>query len=75
MKKFIFLTNEGLTQTPKGEDIENMQALGLADGEDEQSASSTLLAENIFLSDAEYKDVLAYELADGKVHSISFKHS
>ena len=42
MRYFIFLTQEGLAKTPKNIDIDNLQVLGTARGEDGNEAFKNL---------------------------------
>ena len=46
MRDFIFLTQEGLTKTPNNNDIDNLQVLGTAKGDDETSAFNNFIQEN-----------------------------
>lgn len=71
MRKFIFLTEEGFTQTPSSVDIENLQVLGIAEGKDEKDALTNLLKDNEYLLDTDYEDVVAFELIDGKSYGLT----
>lgn len=62
MKKFIFLADEGSTQTPENEDIENLQVLGWSDGDSLESALSNLNIENPYLKEAGFSKTIAMEL-------------
>jgi hypothetical protein len=42
MKQYIFVTPEGNTETPNGKDIENLQVIGFAQGENEIEAIKNL---------------------------------
>lgn len=46
MAEYIFYTTEGFTQAPDGEDIENFQLLGRANGKDRHEALGGLLRDN-----------------------------
>ena len=46
MKKFIFYTFEGYTESPTGKMVENLQILGFEDGENENEAFQTLINNN-----------------------------
>lgn len=70
MRRFVFLTEEGFTQTPSGEDVENLQVLGIADGKDEKDALTNLLKDNKYLFDADYESVVAFELRDEKPYDL-----
>lgn len=52
MAEYIFYTNEGFTQDPKGNEIENCQVLGRAFGENEEEAKYNLLKENPWIKEA-----------------------
>jgi len=65
MKKFIFITKEGETQSPNGSDVENMQVIGIVENvESENEALKKLLQENSWIFDAEFNvaDFIAYEI-------------
>ena len=68
MKLFIFLTDEGFTYSGKEDtiepDVENLQVLGFAKGEDERDALSSLLSENPHISGM-FSSAIAMEV-DGK---------
>jgi hypothetical protein len=46
LRKFIFLTTEGTTTAPNGEDVENLQVLGFAYEKGLDSAEQTFFEEN-----------------------------
>jgi hypothetical protein len=46
MRRYIFLTAEGMTAAPGGSDVENYQVLGFAHGKDLLPAKLALLEEN-----------------------------
>ncbi len=52
MNEYIFYTPEGFTQDPNGNDIENCQLLGTANGKDEAEAKENLLKENPWIIEA-----------------------
>jgi hypothetical protein len=55
VKKFIFVTNEGETIAPNGNEIENMQVIGIVENaENEDEALKKLLQENAWIFDAEF---------------------
>jgi len=64
MKKFVFITSEGNTQSPNGEEIENLQVIGFAEGENKIEAMKNLLKENewIWNSGFNLADFVGYEL-------------
>lgn len=65
MKKFIFLTNEGETTAPNGQEVENMQVIGIVENvEKEEDALKKLLQENPWIFDAEFNvaEFVAYKI-------------
>lgn len=55
MKKFIFMTTEGNTFSPNGNEVENMQVIGIVEEvEDENEALKKLLIENSWIFDSEF---------------------
>ena len=55
MKKFIFITPEGNTTAPNGDEVENMQVIGIVEEvADENEALKKLLLENEWIFDAEF---------------------
>jgi hypothetical protein len=55
MKKFIFITPEGNTTAPNGDEVENMQVIGIVEEvADENEALKKLLQENVWIFDAEF---------------------
>lgn len=65
MKKFIFITHEGVTVAPNGSDVENMQVIGIIDNaETEDDALKKLLRENSWIFDEEFNvaEFSAYEI-------------
>lgn len=65
MKKFIFVTPEGNTESPNGKEIENLQVIGFAEGIDEVDAIKNLLKENLWIWDSGFNvaEFIGYELA------------
>lgn len=65
MKKFIFITREGETISPNGNNVENMQVIGIVENvESEDDALKKLLQENSWIFDAEFNvaEFIAYEI-------------
>lgn len=54
MKKYIFITSEGITYAPNSDFIvENMQVIGIVEGvKNEQEGIKKLLKENVWLKNA-----------------------
>jgi len=78
MRHFIFLTQEGYTFQPNSKsdipDIENLQVLGTANGEDEKRAFDNFIKKNEYLLDTDYEDVMTMELKSKKVYHFSLKN-
>lgn len=65
MKKFIFITSEGDTTSPNGNEVENLQVLGIIDNvRTEDETLKKLLQENSWIYDAEFNvaEFIAYEI-------------
>ncbi len=65
MKKFIFITSEGETIAPNGNEVENLQVIGIVENvETEDGALKKLLQENSWIFDAEFNiaEFIAYEI-------------
>jgi hypothetical protein len=65
MKKYIFITNEGTTFSPNGNEIENMQVIGIVDEvTNENDAFKKLLIENDWIIDSEFNvaELICYEI-------------
>lgn len=65
MKKYIFITPEGSTFSPNGNEIENMQVIGIVeDVSDENEAYKKLLLENDWIIDSEFNvaEFICYEI-------------
>jgi hypothetical protein len=62
MPPFIFLTQEGTTTAPNQEDNENLQLLGITNGETSRQAFEKLLEENDWIHDSDYTEAQAFEL-------------
>ena len=65
MKKFIFITPEGNTFSPNGNEVENMQVIGIVENAaNENEALKQLLIENEWIIDAEFNiaEFICYEI-------------
>jgi hypothetical protein len=65
MKKYIFITPEGTTFSPNGNEIENMQVIAIVeDVYDENEAYKKLLVENDWIIDSEFNvaEFICYEV-------------
>ncbi|TDP59948.1 hypothetical protein [Flavobacterium dankookense] len=66
MKKFIFITPEGNTTSPNGDEVENMQVIGIVEEvANENEALKKLLLENEWIIDAEFNiaEFICYEIS------------
>jgi len=72
MKKFIFLTKEGSTQDPHGEDVENLQVLGYGSGTDIDTAFENFKNENQHLAKLHFVEASAIELVNDHEYYLSF---
>lgn len=66
MPPFIFLTSEGQTTALNLEDIENLQVLGITNGNNSREAFNRLLQENTWIKESDYEEVLCLELKSEK---------
>ena len=75
MKSFIFITTEGFTYQPNSEsiepDIENCQVVGFAEGKDLEEAFGSLIAENEYLREINFNEIIGYELKYKNYHKFS----
>ncbi len=65
MKTFIFITTEGETIAPNGNEVENMQVIGIIENvRNEDEALKKLLQENVWIYDAEFNvaEFTVYEI-------------
>jgi len=66
MKKYIFITEEGITYQPNSlspePDIENCQVIGFAKGRDEKEAFINLIKENEHLLNTTFNEIICIEL-------------
>ena len=66
MRYFIFITNEGYTYQPESNavepDVENCQVLGFCRGKEVNEAYKDFIAENPWLKETTFNEVIAYEL-------------
>lgn len=77
MNYYIFLTHEGYTYQPNSEsdipDIENLQVIGIAHGENEQEAFYNLINEREYLLSTSFDEIFCYRLAsDYKISYAEF---
>ena len=67
MAAFIFLTGEGYTFQPDSEsvlpDVENIQVIGFANGENAESAFNQLLLDEPWLRQTSFRETQCIELA------------
>ena len=65
MKKFIFITPEGNTIAPNGDEVENMQVIGIVEEvTNENEALKKLLLENEWIFDTQFNiaEFICYEI-------------
>lgn len=65
MKKFIFITPEGNTTAPNGDEVENMQVIGIVEEvTNENEALKKLLLENEWIFDTQFNiaEFICYEI-------------
>lgn len=64
MKKYIFVTPEGHSESPNGKEFDNLQVVGFAEGESEVEAIKNLLKENEWIWDSGFNvaEFIGYEL-------------
>jgi hypothetical protein len=65
MKKYIFITPEGNTTSPNGDEIENMQVIGIVEEvTNENEALKKLLTENSWILDSEFNvaEFICYQI-------------
>ncbi len=65
MKKYIYITPEGYTTSPNGDEIENMQVIGIVENvTNENEALKKLLIENEWIIDAGYNvaEFICYQI-------------
>jgi len=65
MKRFIFITAEGTTFSPNGDEVENMQVIGMVENAlNENEALKKLLIENEWIIDTEFNiaEFICYEI-------------
>lgn len=73
MKKYIFYTSEGLTQTPDNDDIENCQVIDWAKGKNSEEAFRNMKNESKHLKETDFDEVMCQELVNNKVFHFSLK--
>lgn len=66
MKQYIFITPEGTTFSPNGDEVENMQVIGIVENvENKNEALKKLLLENEWIIDTEFNvaEFICYEIS------------
>lgn len=75
MKNYIFLTSEGYTYQPNSEsiepDIDNLQAIGISEGNNSQMAFENLIKKSEYLLETTFDEVFCYELSQDFKESVS----
>lgn len=65
MKKYIFITPEGTASSPNGNEVENLQVIGIVENVDnENEALKKLVLENEWIIDAEFNvaEFICYQI-------------
>ena len=66
MNSYIFISSEGYTYQPgsasDNPDVENLQVIGFASGEDERAAFENLIAENGWLSSTSFGELKCFQM-------------
>lgn len=65
-KTFIFYTDQGTTEGPREQEVENGQSLGTARGVDNHDAFENLIVENPWIADAGFTEFYVHELVNVK---------
>lgn len=75
MNNYIFLTDEGYTYQPYSEsdipDIENLQVIGIASGENEREAFYNLMSRKRYLLQTTFDHIFCYKLSSDYKDSYS----
>ncbi len=75
MKNYIFLTSEGYTCQPDSEssesDIENLQVIGVSEGDNSKMAFENLIKNNEYLLETSFDEIFCYELSPDFKESVS----
>ena len=70
MKKYIFITAEGMTYQPKTKsempDIENLQVIGFGEGNSPDDAAKNMLKESEYLKETNFDEIIGIELKSDK---------
>ncbi len=82
MPRFLFYSREGLTYTPcvlneyeeyeGGNEVENLQVIGFADGDTPQEAFDHLLFTHSYLEESTFDQILAIELKGKEFKNYEF---
>ena len=76
MKNYIFLTSEGHTYQPNLDsdepDIENLQVIGISEGNNSQEAFKNLIKNRKHLLKTTFNEVFCYELSTNFRDSVDF---
>ena len=82
MPRFLFYTHEGFTLTPYvlneyeeyegGNDTENLQVIGFAEGSDFEEAFDRLLSDNPYLIHTTFDEIIAIELKEQEHKTFGF---
>lgn len=72
MKKFVFYTFEGYTESPTGETVENIQLLGFEKGESEKQARENLINNRKWIEETGFDkyEIESKQLLDDKLKAL-----
>ena len=75
MDNYIFLTDEGYTYMPNSEsdvpDINNLQVIGISNGENEKDAFYNLMSQSENLMETSFDKIFCYKLSNNYMDSYS----
>ena len=72
MKQYVFYTFEGITQSPTGNELENIQLLGFSSGKTEKDAKAKLLSESKWIIESGFNErkIKSRQLVDDKLKDL-----
>ena len=64
MIEYVFVTNQGNTESPNGDMVENQQVLGYEFGKDLNAARQNLISNNPWIIDSGYdiEEIIGYQI-------------
>lgn len=71
MKKYVFYTFEGFTESPTSKECENIQLLGFEEGRNQKDAEKNLIAENKWIKELNFDvDEIKSKFSQTKINKI-----